>query len=438
MEAGQEIMDNTGITDVMSMTEYVAGEFIGTLSTSASLTPESVNNVIIVILMFGVLWTIGLGLIIMYVFRSKYAMIWKRQDMQINLERRKRTASISKSPYAIKSYLIEYVNTVFPAVYNQTPFISRIWSEVMRHHRYVHLFIGSSMRTTKGIISGIQLLTIQTMLMFLLAVFYDLQGPSDDGSCQQYNIMDKCLKRKSFLDHTEAYCKWNYNREICSYNSPTFGWKTIAIIGIAVSMMTALINFPLDYCFDIINAPTFPLQIQIMKKKFNNIIITKDFPDRLQKAYELASSSLSVIYSVAKRIQENRSSRQFEMKKRLRDYIMDEDSDNYSEYSYNTYDNDSDRQFCKNTILSRISWGNYRAPITPTGGQKMYGRGSFYLHGGSLRGSHGCIDLTDDIEDFAKFFGVWTSTTKKKKIPLTVKYKNPLLNQVIQKLVNLF
>lgn len=101
-------------------------------------------------------------------------------------------------------------------------------------------------------------------------------------------------------------------------------------------------------------------------------------------------------------------------------------------------DNDSDRQFCKNTILSRISWGNYRAPITPTGGQKMYGRGSFYLHGGSLRGSHGCIDLTDDIEDFAKFFGVWTSTTKKKKIPLTVKYKNPLLNQVIQKLVNLF
>jgi len=101
-------------------------------------------------------------------------------------------------------------------------------------------------------------------------------------------------------------------------------------------------------------------------------------------------------------------------------------------------DNDSDRQFCKNTILSRISWGNYRAPITPTGGQKMYGRGSFYLHGGSLRGSHGCIDLTDDIEDFAKFFGVWTSTTKKKKIPLTVKYKNPLLNQIIQKLVNLF
>lgn len=101
-------------------------------------------------------------------------------------------------------------------------------------------------------------------------------------------------------------------------------------------------------------------------------------------------------------------------------------------------DKDTDRQFCKNTILSRISWGNYRLRITPTGNQKMYNRGDFYLHGGSIRGSHGCIDLTDDMEDFAKFFGVWSSANKKTKIPLTVKYNNPLLNQVIDKLVNLF
>jgi hypothetical protein len=100
-------------------------------------------------------------------------------------------------------------------------------------------------------------------------------------------------------------------------------------------------------------------------------------------------------------------------------------------------DNDADRSFGKNTLLSRISWGNYRAYIKPTGGQKMYGRSAFYVHGGSLRGSHGCIDLTDDMADFAKFFGIWTASTKKKTIPLSVKYKTPLINKVIQKLVNL-
>jgi hypothetical protein len=100
-------------------------------------------------------------------------------------------------------------------------------------------------------------------------------------------------------------------------------------------------------------------------------------------------------------------------------------------------DNDADRAFSKNTVLSRISWGNYRAFIKPTGNQDMYGRGSFYVHGGSLRGSHGCIDLTDDMSDFAKFFGIWTAATKKRTIPLGVKYKTPLINQVIQKLVKL-
>lgn len=101
-------------------------------------------------------------------------------------------------------------------------------------------------------------------------------------------------------------------------------------------------------------------------------------------------------------------------------------------------DSEGDRAFCKNTILSRISWGNYRMGIEPTGNQKMYGRGDFYIHGGSLGGSHGCIDLTDDMEDFAKFFGIWSSANKKQKIPLTVKYKNPAINTIIQKLINLF
>jgi hypothetical protein len=99
-------------------------------------------------------------------------------------------------------------------------------------------------------------------------------------------------------------------------------------------------------------------------------------------------------------------------------------------------DNQS-KSFHDNTLLSRISWGNYRAFIKPTGGQDMYSRHSFYIHGGSLRGSKGCIDLTDEMADFAKFMGIWTSSTKKKTIPLSVKYKNPALNTIIQKLVNL-
>ena len=55
-------------------------------------------------------------------------------------------------------------------------------------------------------------------------------------------------------------------------------------------------------------------------------------------------------------------------------------------------------------IFSKIAWGNYRIKILGS----ALGRGGFYIHGGSLRGSSGCIDLGDGMDEFAKF---WTVNT---------------------------
>lgn len=84
----------------------------------------------------------------------------------------------------------------------------------------------------------------------------------------------------------------------------------------------------------------------------------------------------------------------------------------------------------KNTSATRISWGYYRAAITPKGGTKTYGRGDFYIHGGLLPASHGCIDLTSNMEDFAKFYSSWATKFKKSSIPLNVKYSSSFLNIV--------
>ncbi len=56
--------------------------------------------------------------------------------------------------------------------------------------------------------------------------------------------------------------------------------------------------------------------------------------------------------------------------------------------------------FNAGTAQDMIAWGNYRMAIIPKGGTETYGRGSFYLHGGGLAGSIGCIDLVDRIDDF--------------------------------------
>jgi peptidoglycan hydrolase-like protein with peptidoglycan-binding domain len=85
---------------------------------------------------------------------------------------------------------------------------------------------------------------------------------------------------------------------------------------------------------------------------------------------------------------------------------------------------DKQKQFQADTNYSRISWGNFRAAIIPSAKTETFGRSSFYIHGGKFAGSHGCIDLTDEMEDFAKFYGTWMASTKKNSIPLTVNYGN--------------
>ena len=73
----------------------------------------------------------------------------------------------------------------------------------------------------------------------------------------------------------------------------------------------------------------------------------------------------------------------------------------------------------KNTVFSQIAWGNHRIPII---GSRL-GRSGFYIHGGTLRGSSGCIDLGDEMESFAKFWSlnvVFKRINKKKKGPTLV------------------
>ena len=83
---------------------------------------------------------------------------------------------------------------------------------------------------------------------------------------------------------------------------------------------------------------------------------------------------------------------------------------------------DAQKQFQNDSLFSRIGWGNHRAKITSKEGTETYGRSGFFIHGGSIEGSMGCIDLSDEMDDFAKYYGTWLATTKKNGIILKVNY----------------
>eukprot|EP01032_Pedospumella_encystans_P010499 gene10499-12265_t len=150
----------------------------------------------------------------------------------------------------------------FPSVFSNKPFFGRMYGEIKRHHRYLTL-----LTATKGptgdkdrILTAVDLLSTQTMLMFLLALLYDVQAPTNDGKCVTYLDKGNCLQRRSPFDDDQTYCIWQTPgndpaNHFCEYQNPRFSLQIVIYIAVIVALITAIFQAPLDYCMDLLSAP---------------------------------------------------------------------------------------------------------------------------------------------------------------------------------------
>jgi hypothetical protein len=315
-------LDDIGATDLVATSKFVVNQFAGTISYPPEFNSwDDIKKVMIVLLMYIILWTSGLGLITICIIKR-----WTNQtnikSKQFEIIKQIKLAGNLKSPIAIHQYLSDYINSIFPEVFREKPFFTRMYNELIKNHRYIYLLTSSGKGTdNKRILIGIQLLTTQTMLMFLMAVFYELEGPDDDGTCQLYDSKSTCLKRASILDYSQTYCKYDSQTNICSYKEPEFSWKSIAIIGMIIAFSTCIFTSPLDVLFNLISAPIklgksknkikpiitdFSPQSVVynsifdkLKKKILNNIFTaqpefRELPFETDTAYNMAKSSMKV------------------------------------------------------------------------------------------------------------------------------------------------
>lgn len=68
------------------------------------------------------------------------------------------------------------------------------------------------------------------------------------------------------------------------------------------------------------------------------------------------------------------------------------------------------------------AWGNFRSTIHPYPSTETHGRGGFFLHGGTVPGSAGCIDLTSHMDVFVETLKKELQGLPKCFIPLSVRY----------------
>ena len=138
--------------------------------------------------------------------------------------------------------------------------------------------------------------------------------------------------------------------------------------------------------------------------------------------------------ATSKKIRELESSLQHLQKFSYSDWALESyEEDEYDEENKRENENYS---WHLNTIGRKLAWGNYRASFKALPGTNTYNRSGFYIHGGEVPGSHGCIDLLTHMDDFAKLFVLWQSQSGSTMI-LTVKYK-PTLGDLVAKWVDIW
>jgi len=256
-------LENTamnGVVNLVSTSVYVARDIKDTFLSSGNLNSlESIQQVLIVIIMFSVLWASGLLLLFCCILRQRQQHHFNKK---INVIEHTAIHTKNAVTYAdVQKNLLSYITELFPAIYSNEPLARKIWTEISRHHRYLTLITAPKGESgdKQRILISIQLLSVQTMLMSLLSFLYNIQSPSDDGTCIEKRIEIDCLSRKSIFDSTQTYCAWvvsnSDDNSSCIFNQPKFSILTILFITVVVSIMTALISRPIDMIFELLSAP---------------------------------------------------------------------------------------------------------------------------------------------------------------------------------------
>jgi Protein of unknown function (DUF2778) len=85
-------------------------------------------------------------------------------------------------------------------------------------------------------------------------------------------------------------------------------------------------------------------------------------------------------------------------------------------------DNDSILRWLMDKQWNPVAWGRYRITIHHGTNTNTHGRSGFFIHGGDVPGSAGCIDLHINMNAFVEYMLKEPDFKSNAKIKLTVRY----------------
>lgn len=273
-------MSNAGGTSTVAaglVVSYVGSDFSHTFkSASAFNNASAVGKAYIIITLYSSVWGFAL-LAMMYfgwygrgyvAYQRKAGKLGEKKKSMVTFDRvglihpdhaHDKHGGLGKAEAAMmaRQKLAAYVASVFPAVYEAKTVLAGMKSEIMHNHLYMKFFFKLG-HSAAPVLKVVEMITAQSYLLFLLAVFYDLNYPDDDGSCPQFKTESECLNRKYILDSKSSYCQWTGDSSgfSCLYAEPTFSITTGMYVAMMISLATCLSMEPLEYCMTLLAAPS--------------------------------------------------------------------------------------------------------------------------------------------------------------------------------------
>ncbi len=267
------IFDKSGIADMVASGSYFAADFANTFSATGDLNSSTgAEQSKVVILLVAAIWGSGLCILLFIQFRQPGPSNDKAKEAKPSIKSKRhqkdchefvRDNKALQDVFVVRDQIVQYVNSIMPAVYqSQESYFQRCLREIGSHHRYLLIFVDDPHKhtLTDRTYRIMQVLSVQTLTMFLQAVLFDLQNPADDHTCSLHGTETDCLARKTMLDASQTYCKWLPTEEQCQYAPPIFTVKAVMYIMIITAIFTMIFKLPLDYLLQLWVCPVLDVE----------------------------------------------------------------------------------------------------------------------------------------------------------------------------------
>jgi len=234
-------MSGLNSVDVAITTSYSGGYFGMTVSGSVN-GDQFVQNSSTIFLLFGGLWGCSFCIVLFnytdnienHKFKKKIKPTPQHKSHKTVLPE---NLIVSNQHHEFYTLFEKYIRRALPAEFETRDFFDRFWDNIWNNHPVFkisktigNILIGKKSQTihalyennykhdkikefrkkerTEVLYDILHVITSITLSCFILALLYDFQYPSDDGTCANNPNPESCFDRKLLFDSTQTYCTW--------------------------------------------------------------------------------------------------------------------------------------------------------------------------------------------------------------------------------------